>query len=123
MRIKDESEDSDAVAPEDDEETIDTLEFEAPVDTPLESVKRVLREHVGERCGLEDIYQDNSMEHVIQTVSDFGAVLQFGRLRVGYIDRDQQHDMILLPGEPATIVVVNPKCPRDKIIQVLNDNL
>jgi len=123
MRLKDESEDDGETTAENDEETIDMLEVEAPVDSPIETIKSILWEHVGERCGLEDIYQDNSMENMIRTVSDLGASLQFGRLRLGYIDRDRQNDVILLPGEPSTIIVVNPKCPRDKIIQVLNDNL
>jgi CheY-like chemotaxis protein len=123
MRLKDEAEETGEASVDNVEETIDTLEFEEAVDSPLDTVKTLLKEQVGERCGLEDIYQDNSMASVIQTVSDLGAVLQLGRLRVAYIDRDQDSDMVLLPGEPATIIIVNPKCPRDKIIQVLNETL
>jgi CheY-like chemotaxis protein len=122
MRIKDEAEDSSDDDDADEAETIDTLEVEETIDSPLETIKNLLKEQVGERCGLEDIYQDNSMAEVLRTVSDLGAVLQMGRLKVGYLDRDEDNDMVLLPGEPATIILVNPKCPRDKIIQVLNEN-
>lgn len=123
MRLKDESEDTGETSAEDEEETIDMMAVEGPIDSPIETIKSILWEHVGERCGLEDIYQDDSMENLIRTVSEIGTLFQFGRLRIGYIDRDQQNDVILLPGEPSTIIVVNPKCPRDKIVQVLNDNL
>lgn len=123
MRIKDESEDIDDTLADEEEETIESLDFGEPLASPVEHVKSVLRDHVGERCGLEDIYQDDSMEAMIRTISDLGAMLQYGPLRVGYLDRDQSNDMILLPGAPSTIIVVNPKCPRDKIIQVLNDHI
>ena len=123
MRLKDEADEDSETFAGDDAETIDDLEVETSVDSPLESIKTVLREQIGERCGLEDIYQDDSMAGIIQAVSDLGTVLQFGRLKIAYIDRDQNNDMVLLPGEPSTIIIVNPKCPRDKIIQVLNDNL
>ncbi len=121
MKIKDESEDSGETTNDEEEETIDAFDLEEAMDSPIDSVKSILMNHVGERCGLEDIYQDDGMETIVRTLSDLGATLQFGPLRVGYFDRDQTNDMILLPGNPSTVIIVNPKCPRDKIIQVLND--
>ena len=77
---------------------------------------------VGERCGLEDIYQDDSMDDVIQTISELGVMYKFGDFKIGYIDRAATTDTIILSGTPSTIIEVNPKCPRDKIIQVLSEN-
>ena len=124
MRIKDEAADEEDAIPSEEEETIDeTMLEEDPPDSPTDMVKSILQRHVGERCGLEDIYQDNSMQNVVATVAALGDVLRFGRLKVCYLDRSEAHDMIILPGDPSTSIVVNPKCPRDKIIQVLCDYL
>ena len=121
MRLKDEAEDEEHVAGEED--TIEEIEI---VDTPLtfvEKVKNLLAKEVGERCGLEDIYQDNSMQPVVNAVSELGAVFHIGIFKIGYLDQGAAADTVVLAGNPSTIIKVNPKCPRDKIIQVLNDSL
>ena len=121
MRLKDEAEDEEYVA--DEEDTVEEIEI---VDTPLtfvEKVKNLLANEVGERCGLEDIYQDNSMQPVVNAVSELGAVFHIGMFKIGYLDQGATADTVVLAGNPSTIIKVNPKCPRDKIIQVLNDSL
>lgn len=122
MKIKDESEDVEGSLTRDEEETIDEIDFEETTESPLQKVKSVLYSEVGDRCGLEDLYQDNSMQGMLTDASDLGSLLLYGRLKVVYVDRAKTNDMILLPGDPATTIIVNPKCPRDKIIQILNDN-
>ena len=120
MRLKDESEDDDnSISAE--EETLEEIDIDEKYETPIDKYKQLLNREVGERCGLEDIYQDDSMQKVIHTVSDLGAVFQIGMLKIGYLDHGGANDTIILPGNPSTIIKVNPKCPRDKIIQVLND--
>jgi hypothetical protein len=51
----------------------------------------------------------------------FGDACKFGRLKLIYFDSGAKADSIVLPGEKHVVITVNPKCPRDKIIQVLND--
>jgi CheY-like chemotaxis protein len=123
MRIKDESQ----MEPEDLEER-----SSAPADDVLPEdreasavsrIKNVLRNQVGDRCGLEDIYQDDSHDSLLEPVKNFGATCNFGKLKLVYFDSGGQTDTILLPGEKTTVIAVNPKCPRDKIIQVLSDDL
>jgi hypothetical protein len=41
-------------------------------------------------------------------------------LALGYIDKGDAMDYFLLPGEKTTVVAVNPKCPRDKLLQALS---
>jgi CheY-like chemotaxis protein len=121
MRIKDESEDEEGELK--GEETIDEIEIEGKPESFVEKIKSLLNKEVGERCGLEDIYQDNSLQKIVQAVSDLGTVFKIGILKIGYIDRGAVTDTIILPGNPSTIITINPKCPRDKILQVLNDAL
>lgn len=84
-------------------------------------IKKILRTQVGERCGLEDIYQDDSIQDLIRPLEEFGAVCKFGGLKLIYYDSGSKSDAIVLAGEGNTVIAVNPKCPRDKIIQVLSD--
>lgn len=122
MRLKDEADDVDDEVFSEDEETIEEITFEEKTESPIERIKYLLNKEVGERCGLEDIYQDDSMEDTIQTIASLGMIYKFGDFKIGYIDRAATTDTIILSGKPSTIIEVNPKCPRDKIIQVLSDN-
>lgn len=121
MRLKDEADDTEGEL--DIDETIEEIEIIETEEPFIDKVKNLLNREVGNRCGLEDIYQDNSMQKVINAVSELGPVFQIGMFKIGYLDRGANTDTIVLAGNPATIISVNPKCPRDKIIQVLNDAL
>lgn len=122
MRLRDEAEDNDDDTLPDIEESIEAIEVEEKKESSIERIKRLLDKEVGERCGLEDIYQDGSLEAIEQAIIEIGMMLKFSDLKIGYIDRAETTDTILVTGKPSTIIKVNPKCPRDKIIQVLAEN-
>lgn len=122
MRLKDEADDAEEETFEDEEEAIEEITIEKYQESSVDRIKILLDMEVGERCGLEDIYQDGSMEDIEQTISSLGAMFNYGQLKIGYIDRAAATDTIILSGKPSTIIKVNPKCPRDKIIQVLSEN-
>ena len=69
---------------------------------------------------MEDIRHDSSWDNLISQVSEVGGLFGAGRLKVGYIDIGESKDFILLPGDETTVISVNPKCPRDRIVQVLS---
>jgi len=121
MRLKDEADDAEGELSVD--ETIEEIEIVDTEESLIDKVKYLLNKEVGDRCGLEDIYQDNSMQNVINAVAELGPVFQIGMFKIAYLDHGANTDTIVLTGNPATIISVNPKCPRDKIIQVLNDAL
>ena len=123
MRLKDEADDNEGETFEDDEETIEQITLEETDVSSIDRIKSRLDIEIGERCGLEDIYQDDSMNGLVETLSAMGSAFNFGAMRLGYIDRGAATDTILLPGNPSTIITVDPKCPRDKIIQVLSDTI
>ena len=124
MRLKDEADE--AEEPEVVEEEIEEIEElseklgpETP--DPLISIQTRLKEEVGERCGLEDIYQDNSWDGFMAQISRMGAFFGAGKLKLVYLDRSEPNDLILVPGYKTSVLLVNSKCPRDRIITILSE--
>jgi CheY-like chemotaxis protein len=89
--------------------------------TVLNSIKDKIERDVGPACGLEDLYQDDSWDSLIFQLNGTGEYFNIGKMMLGYIDKGQTNDFILLPGEKTTVIAVNPKCPRDKLLQVLSE--
>lgn len=94
---------------------------QSPSLTSLDTIRTKLFQEVGEKCGLEEIFHDDSMGNVVEFLSELGAMLNYGKLKVGYVDNGKDTDRIVLPGQPATVLKVSQKCPRDKVLQVLSD--
>jgi hypothetical protein len=87
----------------------------------IKTIKSKIEKKVGKQCGLEDIYQDNSWDDQVDKISILGDYFNIGKLMLGYVDRGDANDYILLLRENTTVIAVDPKCPRDKILQVLSD--
>ena len=87
----------------------------------LKEIKDKIENEVGRHCGLEDIYQDDAWDHHVTEFLKVGEFLNIGRLRLGYIDKGDITDYLLLLRDKTTIIAVDPKCPRDKIIEVLSE--
>lgn len=91
-----------------------------PVDT-VAVIKEKIFDRLGPSCGLEDIYQDNAWDSRVLQFSRAGDFFNLGQLEMGYIDRGDENDFIVLPGENTTVISVSPKCPRDKLLRVLSE--
>jgi hypothetical protein len=102
-----------------DDEVIPEFDEEPVVDR----VRNLLLNEIGERCGLEDIYHDNKAEGIVHSISELGAMFNFGTFKVGYIDRGKSTDEVIIPGEPSIVIKVSQKCPQDKILQVLSTQM
>lgn len=89
-------------------------------ESQLDQIRALVEKEVGAKSGLIDIYHDASMGSVVDFLTELGSMFDFGRLKVGYIDNGKEHDRIVLPGEPPTVLKVSQKCPQDKMIKVLN---
>ena len=99
----------------------DRAEFVEPDSGALiNGIKKKIEEEIGPACGLEDIYQDEAWDSIFYKLSLAGEFFKFGKLTMGYIDKGEINDYIVLPGNKTTVVSVNPKCPRDKLLQILN---
>jgi len=91
-----------------------------PVDR-IDAIKEKIEAELGPNCGLEDIYRDNSWDSRLLQLSRAGVFFNIGALEMGYIDKGEANDFIVLPGETTTVLAVNPKCPRDKLLRALSE--
>jgi hypothetical protein len=93
---------------------------EEPADL-LKKLKERIENRIGQQCGLEDLYQDEFWDSRVAQLSKPGEYFHFGRFVLGYIDRGDTNDYILIPGPKTTVITVDPKCPRDKILRVISE--
>jgi CheY-like chemotaxis protein len=89
----------------------------------INKVRNLLLKEIGEKCGMEDIYHDNNADKITHSISELGVMFNFGAFKVGYIDRGNTTHEVIVPTEPSIIIKVNPKCPQDKILQVLSTRM
>ena len=106
--------------PEEESQKFTEINEQAIPENHLNTVSSVLEAEIGKRCGVEDIYHDDSWNGFISQMNAIGAVFHSGALKVGYIDRGDKNDFVILADKKPIIVAVSPRCPRDKIIQVLS---
>jgi CheY-like chemotaxis protein len=76
---------------------------------------------LGNPSGVEDFIQNPDWSGRIKRISACGERLKLGRLVLGYVDKGDARDYIMVPAEGQSVVVVNPTCPRDKLLQLLAD--
>ena len=95
--------------------------FEPDPADVIVAIKKKIEASLGTSCGLEDIYQDSSWNHRVLQLSRAGVFFNIGELEVGYMDKGEDNDFIVLPGENTTVIAVSPKCPRDKLLRVLSE--
>ena len=89
--------------------------------SPVDRVQRFLKKEVGEGYGVEDIYEDPSWESFVKGITKLGAAFHAGEFKAAYVDKGESQDFIVLPGESVTVVAVNPKCARDRIMEALSE--
>lgn len=108
-----------------EEEALPGVEETKPLESDpraiIKNVKEKIERRLGPSCGLEDIYQDHSWDQRIFQLSRIGEFFNIGKMILGYIDKGDPNDYILMTGEKPIILAVNPKCPRDKLLQILSD--
>ena len=73
--------------------------FEPDPRTFINRIQDKIEKNVGPACGLEDIYQDDSWDSLIFQLSGTGEFLNIGKMMLGYIDKAETNDFILLPGD------------------------
>jgi DNA-binding response OmpR family regulator len=89
--------------------------------TTTETLRVKLNKEFGTRSGVIDIYQDKSWDPLIKKVTELNKILNAGEFKVAYLDIGQPSDFILIPDKPTVIIAVNPKSPKDRLLQALMD--
>jgi CheY-like chemotaxis protein len=113
----------DEEAPEDVPESV-MEQIEPGEDEPadlLKKLKKRIENEIGQQCGLEDLYQDEFWDSRVAQLAKAGDFFHFGKFMLAYIDKGDANDYILLPGQKTTVIRVDPKCPRDKILRVISE--
>jgi CheY-like chemotaxis protein len=78
-----------------------------------------IEKEMGADCGVEDVFEDPSWNDRVERLSRHGEQLNLGRLVLAWETRGESRDYIVRPGAPHVIIAVNPKCPREKLMQRL----
>lgn len=121
MRLKDErsgaAEEELPVIPE-SIPVVEEIKMEKP--DPVSSVRSRIEKNLGARSGVEDIYLDRSWDGLISQMSKLGAFFRIGKIKTVFVDIGETRNFILKQNEETTVVAVSPKCPRDKIMQIIN---
>jgi CheY-like chemotaxis protein len=78
-----------------------------------------IEQGLGPRSGVESIFMDPVWDERVKRISRHGTRLKLGGLVIGYIDRGDPRDYVVLGGELPTVVAVSRKCPRDKLMKIL----
>ena len=95
-------------------------EWEEAPPQPFAPIKAKLERELGDRWALEEIYWDDSWDGILVQMMRIGRYFNAGQLKLSYIDRGEDRDFILLPGDRTTVITLNPRCPRDRIIRALS---
>lgn len=80
-----------------------------------------LERAIGPRCESEYVPVGASWEKRIERFLKAGQIFALGQLLAGFIDIGEQKDYVLVPGPRKAVLMVDPRCPRDKILQVLTE--
>jgi len=84
-----------------------------------EKIQKYLFDTIGSRCGLENVYPDNSWEGVITQMERFGKIMDAGSLKLAYVKNGDKVDYVVIPEKEPLLLVMNTKCPRDRVLQAL----
>jgi len=93
----------------------------AKVINVLEDIKKKLEDNLGNRTGMEDLYYDNKWSSLLDQMEQIGSMFHLGSLKIGYIDSGEENALVLIPGKETTVLKINQKAPRDRVLQLLYD--
>jgi hypothetical protein len=106
-----------------EQEPAEVVDSEHDEKLVVDEIRNLLLTKIGDKCGLQDIYHDSNAASILESISKLGNMFNFGRFKMGYVDRGLSTDEIYIPGEPAIVIKVRPKCPQDKIVNILTTHL
>jgi CheY-like chemotaxis protein len=86
----------------------------------VDDIVDAIEKELAGKPGIEDIYKDESWDFLVQEAARIGSILRIGCLKAGYVDVGENQDYILVPRKETAVLSVDPKCPRDRIMQILS---
>jgi hypothetical protein len=120
MRLKDERSEAAEELPVVPESISAAEEVKTEKPDPVSSVRSSIEKNLGARSGVEDIYLDSSWNGLLSQMSRLGAFFRIGKIKSVFVDIGETRNFILKQDEETLVIAVSPKCPRDRIMQILN---
>jgi len=120
MRLKDERNGAEEESPVVSESIPVVEEVKTEKPDLVSTVRSGIEKNLGVRIGVEDIYLDSSWDGLISQMSRLGAFFRIGKIKTVFVDIGEARNFILKQNEETLVVAVSPKCPRDRIMQILN---
>jgi hypothetical protein len=87
--------------------------------TPIELIRTKIKNAIGSRNGVIDVYHDQSWDGLVDQASTIGDAFNCGQLNVLYVNKDSNDQFIIVPGDDTTAISISPDSPWDRIIDVL----
>jgi DNA-binding response OmpR family regulator len=84
-----------------------------------EAFMAAIDKELGRGSGVMDIYYDDSWAEMSKAVIELGELFMAGQWKSGFIDKGGSNDFILVPRDKMIVMSVNPRCPRDRIMDIL----
>jgi len=119
-RLNDEAASPDGDLGEAGERIAETDAEEVAASDPIGRIRHAIEKRIGQAGGVEDIYQDTSWDGFIHRLSALGEFFRSGPMKLCFVDKGESSDHIIIPGRKTTVISVNPKSPRDKIMKALS---
>jgi CheY-like chemotaxis protein len=99
------------------EESVSAPDFSAM--SPIDAVRKKIEMQIGNRNGVQDVYQDQSWSGLIHEASRIGESINLGNLNVFYINKGQDKQFIIVPGSEIAVVAISADSPRVRILDIL----
>jgi len=90
-----------------------------PAADPLAGLRARLEQAFGDSVELRSLHTDESWDYRLKRLSQAGERLGFGRLLAAYLEKSDADGAVLLPGNPARVLPMNAKSPRDRLLQFM----
>ncbi|MCF8110092.1 MAG: response regulator [Desulfobacteraceae bacterium] len=87
--------------------------------SPAAVVSEKLNSALGDEEGVEDIYEDPEWHYLIERASRIGKNFEAGGLLAVYVNKGRKGHCVIVPGEPASVILMSPDTSRDRIIDAV----
>lgn len=92
---------------------------QAKSESGAELVSKKINSSLGNENDVEDIYEDPQWHYVIEQISHMGKIFNTSSLHAIYLNKGRGKQLVIVPGERATVVLMNADTPRDRIIDAV----
>ncbi len=77
-----------------------------------------IQEEIGKSFGSSQVDSDHGWEHTVTLALKIGDIFNAGRLKCGYIQKNENDSNLFIPGSPSAVLRVEQTCPRDRVFRI-----